>query len=135
MDLGIKHLSNAITPQSSGILWLTDEKLTYKTLGVYEFNYLLDGILIKNIANTTNDSKSNFFLGESFGNPFFIGHTIIQTKEDIANCFNHVEIAAKFIPSDSTIYIFNRAKNTAHTNILKELEKKFNVFQFKNLNI
>jgi hypothetical protein len=45
MSLGIKHLSQNITPDTSGIIWLTDDPLDYKTPGVYEFNYLLDGML------------------------------------------------------------------------------------------
>ena len=59
MSLGIKHLSQNITPDTSGIIWLTDDPLDYKTPGVYEFNYLLDGMLIKSITKNSNENHQN----------------------------------------------------------------------------
>lgn len=138
MNLGIKHLSQNITPNTSGILWLTDEDLDYKTPGVYEFNYLLDGILIKSISNKTDEHKhrkSNFFLGENFGSPLFIGHVKFANKNDLELIYEHFKVAQSFLTENSTIYIYNRSKNTANVNILKELSKKLKQYNFENLNI
>jgi hypothetical protein len=139
MSLGIKHLSQNITPDTSGIIWITDEDLDYKTPGVYEFNYLLDGMLIKSITKNSSQeqrsSKSNFFLGENFGTPLFIGHLKVKDKSDIQTMYDQMNIASPIIKEQSTIYIFNRSKNTANINILKELGKKYQNYTFKNLNI
>ena len=64
MNTAIEHLSKHISSETSGILWLTDTVLDYKTPGVYEFNYLLDGILLKRITQNKDleveNKKSNF---------------------------------------------------------------------------
>lgn len=139
MSLGIKHLSQNITPETSGIIWLTDEDLNFQTPGVYEFNYLLDGMLIKSITKNSeekgNHSNSNFFLGENFGSPLFVGHLKVEQKTDIQTMYKQVDIASSLIQDGSTIYIFNRSKNTANINILKELSKKYKNYNFENLNI
>jgi len=139
MSLDIKHLSQHITPNTSGIIWLTDEPLDYKTPGIYEFNYLLDGMLIKgmseNIESKKRNEKSNFFLGKNFGNPLFIGHIVVGEKDDVQIIHNHFKVAESFISKDSTIFIFNRAKNTANVNFLKDLGKKYKDYNFENLNI
>ena len=136
MSLGIQHLSKSLKPETSGILWLTDEKLSYNSHGAYEFNYLLDGMLVKSLANEEKvDKKSHFFLGENFGKPFFIGHVLVDNKDDIKLMYNHFELASSFLHPDAMIYIFNKSKNTANTNILKILGQKFKDYSFENLNI
>lgn len=139
MNTGIEHLSQHITPNTSGIIWLTDESLDYKSPGVYEFNYLLDGMLIKSISQNSElkkeELKSNFFLGDNFGTPLFIGHTVVENKDDIKIMHNHFKVASSFIQKNTTIYIFNRSKNTANFNILKELTNKYKEYKFENLNI
>lgn len=136
MNLGIKHLSNNITPNTAGILWLTDDELNYKSPGVYEFNYLLNGILIKSLDNQTiNDQKNHFFLGNNFGKPLFLGHAVIKSKEDIKNIYEHIKISENFINENSQIYIFNKSQNTANINVLKILSEKYKNIVFENLNI
>jgi hypothetical protein len=134
----IDHLSHLVSPTTSGIIWLTDEDLNSKLPGVYELNYLMNGLLTKSIASKDHqsESKSNFFLAENFGNPFFLGHSVIQSKEDLKNMHNHIELAKPlFNETNIKIYIFNRSKNTANTNILKELSHKYRDIKFENLNI
>ena len=137
MNLGIKHLSKSITPNTTGILWLTDEPLSFKTPGVYEFNYLLNGILIESLSESANrDSPTqSFFLGENFESKIFIGHLVIEEKKNIQNMFALVDLAENLIHEHSQIFIFNRSKNTANVNILKELSQKYPDIVFENLNI
>ena len=136
MSLGIQHLSKNLKPETSGIIWLTDEELTTNSYGLYEFNYLLDGMLVKSISsNNDKDNKSHFFLGENFGKPFFIGHVLVENKDDIKLMYKHFDIAGSFLEENSNIYIFNKSKNTANVNILKELSQKFKKYSFENLNI
>ena len=136
----IDHLSHLVSPTTSGIIWLTDEDLNSKLPGVYELNYLMNGLLTKSIASkdhqSKSKSKSNFFLAENFGNPFFLGHSVIKSKEDFKNMHNHIGLAKPlFNETDIEIYIFNRSKNTANTNILKELSHRYRDIKFENLNI
>lgn len=137
MSLGIEHLSESITPQTTGILWLTDTDLEINTPGVYEFNYLLNGILVKNLTEkmTKSHHGTSFYLGDNFGKPLFIGHVVISTKTDVEKMYTHLEVAKSLISDDSHVYIFNRSKNTANINILKSLSEKFKDLEFRNLNI
>lgn len=136
----IDHLSHLVSPTTSGIIWLTDDTLNSNLAGVYELNYLMNGLLTKSIAAKDSQSKSssNFFLAENFGNPFFLGHSVISTKEDLKNMHKHIELARPLFNGNEDaieVYIFNRSKNTANTNVLKELSHKYKDIKFENLNI
>ena len=134
----IDHLSHLVSPTTSGIIWLTDDALGSTLPGVYELNYLMNGLLTKSIAAKDEQikSNSNFFLAENFGNPFFLGHSVVSSKEDLKNMHKHIELAKPlFNEVDVEVYIFNRSKNTAHVNILKELSHKYRDIKFENLNI
>lgn len=139
MNLGIKHLSQSITPKTSGVLWLTDEELSFKTPGVYEFNYLLNGVIIESLTKTKENSlpkqSQNFFLSDNFESKFFIGHLVIKEKKDTKKMFNLLKLATTLMSDESQVLIFNRSKNTANVNILKELSEKFPDIVFENLNI
>jgi hypothetical protein len=138
VNTDIEHLSHLVSPTTSGIIWLTDDELGPNLVGIYELNYLLNGLLTKTLSTKqdSNFSKSNFFLAENFGNPFFVGHTVVKSKEDINIMYKHVElIRPLFQNKEIEIFIFNRSKNTANVNVLKELSHKFKDIHFKNLNI
>ena len=134
----IDHLSHLVKRTTSGIIWLTDDHLNSKLSGVYELNYLMNGLLTKSIAAKESNKglKSNFFLGDNFGQPFFLGHSVIESKEDFKASFNHIELAVPLFPErELEIYIYNRSKNTANVNVLKELTNKYSSIKFENLNI
>ena len=134
----IEHLSHLVSPKTSGIIWLTDNYLGPGLVGIYELNYLLDGLLTKTLSSKYEErkSKSNFFLADNFGNPFFVGHSVIENKDDLNNMFKHIELIGPLFEKDAIeIFIYNRSKNTANYNVLKELSKKFKHISFKNLNI
>lgn len=138
MNTDIEHLSHLVSPTTSGIIWLTDDELGPNLVGIYELNYLLNGLLTKTLSTKQEqgESKSNFFLAENFGNPFFVGHSVIKNKDDFKIMQKHVElILPLFEGKKIEIFIFNRSKNTANVNVLKELSHKFKEINFKNLNI
>ena len=118
---------------------MTDDFISLRSQGLYEFNYLLNGILIENLNSTVQKDKitqkQNFFLGNNFENSFFIGHTVIEEKSNIKTIFGQLELAKNLIKDDSQIFIFNRSKNTAGVNILKTLMDKYQNIRFANLNI
>lgn len=138
----IDHLSHLVSPTTSGIIWLTDDNLSTTLPGVYELNYLMNGLLTKSIAvkEQKAESNSNFFLADNFGNPFFLGHTVVSSRDDLKNMHKHIELAKPLFNNNQNenqieVYIFNRSKNTANVNILKELSHKYREIKFENLNI
>lgn len=138
LKTGIEHLSHLVSPKTSGIIWLTDDYLGPNLVGIYELNYLLDGLLTKTLSTKHEEepSKSNFFLAENFGNPFFVGHSVVNNKDDLKNMFKHIELGKPLFPNKQIeVFIYNRSKNTANYNVLKELSNKFKDIYFKNLNI
>lgn len=136
MKSNIKFLSQNITSKTKGIIWLTDEDINYSSPGFYEFNYLLDGILLKSFEHHQDKTqKQNFFLGESFGSPLFIGHICYQDKSDLKTVENHFQLANSFLTENDLILVFNKSLNTAKVNILKDLSAKYSQFEFKLLNL
>lgn len=139
MNNSIEYLSKNISSDTSGIIWLTDTPLSYDMPGVFEFNYLLDGILLKRIAENENlpleKRKSNFFLGQNFGEVIFISHVLIENKKDLEIVYQHLVTALPLIENENKIKIFNRSKNTANTNVLKEFSNRYKELSFEHLNI
>lgn len=136
-EAGIEHLSQLISPETRGIIWLTDEFLNYDSPGAYEINYLLNGAFTKTLANQEkgHESDSNFFLGDNFGKPFFVSHTKVSNKEDFNKVFKGLEVAMPFLFAGSQVFILNKSKNTSGINVLKELQKKRKDIEFDHLNI
>jgi len=146
MNTGIDHISHLIKSNTAGIIWLTDDFLGPQLVGMYELNYLLNALVTKSISVQldSHQSKSNYFLGENFGNPFFVGHSVINSKDDLKNMYKHLELSLPLFQADTAneesqedieIFIYNRSKNTANFNVLKELSKKYSTITFHNLNI
>ncbi len=142
MNTGIDHISHLIKSNTAGIIWLTDDYLGPLLVGMYEVNYLLNALVTKSISvqEDHHQSKSNFFLGENFENPFFVGHSVINNKDDLKNMYKHLELSLPLFSEQSDngpieVYIYNRSKNTANFNVLKELSKKYSQVNFQNLNI
>jgi len=134
---GIERLSQLVFPETSGIIWLTDTPLAFDSPGSYEMNYLLDGILVKSLAQQENrsDEANSFFLGENFGRPFFVGHAVIAEKKDFQKAKSLLETASPFLSEGSQVYILNKSKNTANINVLKELASSRPGVNFEHLNI
>lgn len=138
MKSNIEYLSRSITPTCSGIIWLTDEHLNQSISGLYEFNYLLDGLLTKSLLDQIEREEkqnNNFFFSSNFGKPFFIGHSVIKGSQDLKQIHENLKLALPLIPEDSEIFILNKSKNTANINIEKELTQKYKNIKFEHLNI
>ncbi len=118
-NLNLEHFAKAITAQTGGIVWLTDEELSINSPGVFEFNYLLDGVILKSLNQKNQNRNQHFFLGENFGKAIFIGHTVFKNKDDLKKINDHFNIASSMLLENSSIFIFNKSRNTANINILK----------------
>lgn len=133
MESNIKHLSQSICQETAGIIWLTDSFIDFQTPGVYQFNYLFDGMILKNLGNESKQSNSNFYLGENFGRTIFLGHSVIENKKDISLINDHLSMALSMVKESKKIFIYNKSKNTANINILKDLSSKYTSYSFQNL--
>ncbi len=129
----ISYLTDAITPDVSGILWLTDGPLSTNSMGAYEFNYLLDGNLFDYIHTTQNQKTSNFHMASNFSRPFFIAHSVIETQFNFKSIEENFKLIESMATNNSFIYLFNDSKNTANINLENELQKKYQTYQFKHL--
>ncbi len=133
----IDLLSELISPQTAGVIWLTDSPLKSTLTGVYEFNYLTNGLLTKSIQNIENqNNRSNYFLTESFGSPLFLSHQVIEKPEDLNSVYNQIEISKSLLSEErKLIYLFNKSLNSKNIKVLKELIKRYAHLQFEHLNI
>ena len=137
MDNPIEHLSRLITSETAGIIWLTDKVLDSELHGVYEFNYLTNGLLTKSIQSKSDKKENaNFFISESFGQSFFLSHLVVEKTSDIQTMYKNMELAKPLISDTvSLVYVFNKSNNTKGTNILNELTKRYSGIRFEILTI
>ena len=141
MSLSIERLSKIITPDTSGIIWITDSPLTTQLNGVNEFNYLTNGLLVKSIQEQKESNRSNhFFITDSFGSPFFVSHLSknkdLKPKDLYQKVYNQVEIAKPILSKDDCIiYVYNKSTSTDGLDLLKELSKRYNNIKFNELSL
>lgn len=133
---GIEEFSQRINTDTVGILWLTDATLAYDSPGAYEINYLLDGVLTQSLAAQTPgeeaaESSSNFFLGKSFGMPFFVGHVVFKSKKDLDKILKALETAKPFIQENKQVYLLNNSEAASSQSILKDIQKKYSDVSFE----
>lgn len=111
----------SITPfvkvQTSGIIWITENSLNYETKGVYEINYLLNGLLIQSLASGLSHPEKNLYLSENFGAPFFVIHHSGQSLDGLYNNLSLVETNL----SQKTEILFVAERRSE--NIIKAYEK------------
>lgn len=126
-----ENISNFISPNCCGIIWLTQDKVDISHPSVYELNYLLDGLLIKTLSEKTNDNDTNhFFLSENFGRPFFIGH-VVDSSSAVKSINDHVSMIIPLVTEKSEIYILNQTAK--HQSLVKDLQKKYPQLTFKKI--
>ena len=122
-------ISDQINSNCTGILWITDDKVTINHPNVYELNYLLDGLLVKTLTHN-NDCESHFFLSENFGAPFFVGQ-IVDSDKTLKKINEQLDIIVPIVNENKEVYILNQSKK--HQNLVKDLHKKYPQLTFKNI--
>lgn len=132
----LEHLFDAIKPECSGIIWITDEALNYKLSGVYEFNYLLNGLLGQSISreNYSPSNGNHFFLSQNFGKTFFISHWSDlndNSLKEVKLQFKNIESS---LPKPSEIFVYSTSQKIKEEQIIKNLTQTFTDYTFKKLN-
>ena len=129
-------VSKQIGPNARGIIWLTQELLSYDSPGAYEINYLLDGILAPLLDPHEREDKhaNNFFLGESFGRPFFVVHSVVQEPRDFGKILETLELAKTCLDENSQVYLLNASNRVDTAKALDELRKTHEQVDFQAYN-
>lgn len=135
--VGLELLSEQVSPQVAGIIWLTDELLDYEIPGFYEVNYLLDGILLQTLRQSPEEDRNaqNLFIGKSFGHPFFVFHSVVDDANSFKRIVKEFNVTAPLLKEHKRVYILNRSKNTANIHVLKDFAKSYSTLEFEHLNI
>lgn len=119
-----------VKPQTSGIIWMTKNVLTRETLGVYEINYLLNGLLIQSLESGLSQQDKNLYFSENFGNHFFIGHINASAGSTLESIYNFFDMVKDQLENHSEILFLCEEQNKESVKIFETLEKKFHDYQF-----
>lgn len=134
MNSSIENLSQSITPDCAGIIWLTDKNLNYSTNRVYEFNYLLDGLLTKSITSGQDHNDApNLFIAQNFGDSFFVGHSVIKSINDLSKIQKHLTVVNNMITEKKFVLIYNDCSDLNIEKIFDYLSNRFSSITFNRL--
>ena len=119
---------DTISPEFCGILWLTNGPIGEELVYFKEIDYLLNGLLIQFFfnANGSGHHPKSFFIGESFGKSFSVGHIDISTEmpsEQIKSLLQFFEQREE----DNKVLILQ--ENSDQTSLAK-IQKFFPQFEF-----
>jgi hypothetical protein len=119
----IGSISTQIKPSTLGIIWSTPEDLTLQSQGLYEFNYLLDGIITKSLIELPSQATS-FFLGKNFGKNFFILQN--SKKNKIEQSFNLLD--SMLSANEGEVFVY-----PPDNDLIVKLKKRYAIITFNNL--
>ena len=84
-------LQDVLTPHYQGIIWITSTPFSSNPYPFAALNYFFDGILIKNPAPSPS-LQQNIFFSQSYGRPFFLAHTVVNTdKKKLKSLFDVIK--------------------------------------------
>lgn len=119
-----KNLREIITPEYLGIIWVTHNSLNSRPPHYDNIDYFFDGLLTKTV-NQPTDHKTAFFLGKSFGKPFFLAHFEENNPVIKQEVENTLKMAQKIKSRSKKILVIS----DKHLN----LKNKFKEFELLNI--
>ena len=131
-----RQLIDLISPNTLGILWIT-EKNPQKNEDIYiQIDYILDSLLTKSaeefLSKTRDHSKNNVFISENFGEKIFFCHFLGKEKSVALKQVNDViNLFSKDRELKKNVLIINQSK----ISITKECTKKFPQFSFVDVDL
>lgn len=135
-------LQDRLTPDILGVFWATQESLIEKPTPFAALDYFLDGLLTSfhhqkmdpsyrvSEVHKKNYGK-NFFITESFGEPFFVGHISVSSEKLNDNIHDLITMAKSIAPEKKSILVVDNSTKK----ILAYLRKKYPTFKFTSLNL
>ncbi|MCB9059902.1 MAG: hypothetical protein H6622_00080 [Halobacteriovoraceae bacterium] len=124
-------LLKVIGPEAIGLIWITQDYLINVPEGLLQIDYLLDGQLIDYLNNkdkVNRDYKKNLFIGEQFGNPFFLGHVREENNSVASDVFEILDVTKSFHLKDKIIFTYGLEKD-----ILNRCNQKYSDYTFKSI--
>ncbi len=118
----IYHFCDRVTPNISGLVWISDSELETTTEYFEEINYLLDGLLIKDYKKSNKKIKTRFFLGKQYGKPFFVIY-MKENEYDLKEIESHLNLAFQLNETNLDVLLID--KNQKMKNDITDLSKKF----------
>jgi hypothetical protein len=115
-----KALTEVITPEFLGIIWVTKDQINKKPNLFKDIDYLFDGLITRSIDQNPPEKKS-LYMGKSYGHPFFLAHF----EEDNPEFNKDIEKTLQMLSGP----------NTKPKNILVISDRKFNFKSFKNFHL
>ncbi|TDJ07365.1 MAG: hypothetical protein E2O68_03675 [Deltaproteobacteria bacterium] len=115
-----KDLTEAITPDYLGIIWVTKDKLNRMPKLFKQIDYLFEGLLTRSMAQNIPKKKA-LYMGKSYGHPFFLAH-FVENNPDFDR------------DMDETIKMVSKL-NSSSKKILVISERKFNFKSFRNFHL
>ncbi|MCK5073676.1 MAG: hypothetical protein KAQ98_09640 [Bacteriovoracaceae bacterium] len=134
----VEKLQLNLKPDVIGVFWITNEKLLSRPLPFHSLDYFLDGLLSRHYERMTQDSKisvpdtKNFFVSESFGNPFFVAYMLADTDKTDNDLEELMNLVLKLKKSKRNSIMLIDSSKQKHQ---ERMEKRFPNFKFKTIDL
>ena len=132
MNKNIQILQDTITPEITGIFWITSTPLTDRPKPFEAIDYFLDGLLtqyVKHVTDQVTDSNTkNFFACENFGKQFFVGH-LLRDSKNIEHDFREIISLTKALDRTEKQVAVIDFESDKYIQILKSKYPDFNFFK------
>lgn len=115
-----KALTEVITPEYLGIIWVTKDHINKRPNLFKDIDYLFDGLITRSIDQNPPEKKA-LYMGKSYGHPFFLAHF----EEDNPAFKKDIEETLQMLAG----------LNTNSKNILVISDRKFKFKSFKNFHL
>lgn len=107
--------------RSCGLIWLTDNDINPHETHFQEINYLLDGLISRElIANKDIDKTNSLFLAQNFSDIFFVIHHKYSSKSNLKTIKKNLETCPK--SEKKKLLLINDSSLETEV-IIKELNK------------
>lgn len=114
-----------------GVVWVTEKPLQDRPEHFKEMDYLMDGVLTKFInSESFASSQKNFFIGKSFGMPFYLVQLEANLQKLNDEAKNLMQLSIKDQDERKKVVILNNSS----AKVDKELSKSFADLSFVQLN-
>ena len=126
-----QQIQSHLTPQTLGVLWLTNGQMAFENKPFVQLDYLFDGVLTKFLNDNEMANNSSFFIGNQFGKPFFLGQSDYNDEKFESSLAGFLTLMKPKAEERQKILVINHEKSAFPVGILK----KFSNFKFEHVTI
>jgi hypothetical protein len=103
----MNKLIDQVTPLTRGIIWLVNERPEVSNPHYGELDYLLDGLLTANLANTENFT-SQVIIGNNYNSPLYV---MIIKEINAREVESYVSLLEKDLITENDFIVIDESKN------------------------